>query len=111
MPVEYSFSEAPPLGTKHERYGNRYELVEIRPHTRRDGTPSAILTWQGDCADCGVPFLQTQGLTTNSLNRRCDYCKNPTRCATKEARKARKAGGRKGSKLAAEKRARQSLLS
>lgn len=110
--MEYEFSEPPALGTVHEKHGNRYELHQVRPCKRRDGSASFVLVWLGECKGCGEPFLTSQGLKTNSLNRRCVNCHKPLKCATKEARRSRYNGKRRAlAKGRAEQRARRELLS
>lgn len=111
--MEYEFDKPPPVGTAHERYGNRYELIETTPYTRKsDNAQTWLLTWLGSCATCGVPFRVNAGLTTNSLNRRCSECADPLRPATKAAKKARRAGGKKaGARMKAQAKARKELMS
>lgn len=54
--------QIPPLGTlallPNERTAT---LVGVAPCTRRDGAPSAILTWSMLCATCRAPFTVTTG--------------------------------------------------
>lgn len=39
--------------------GQRFVLVDHRPHTRRDGTTTELTVWRGPCAVSGEAFEQT----------------------------------------------------
>lgn len=68
---EVDFDRAPKLGYILKIDGLMFELVEIEPHVRRDGTPTQLLTWNGYCVDCGAPFQVKTGLRSKSLTKRC----------------------------------------
>lgn len=67
-----------PVGTLVLRDGQRYALVGIRPHTRKDGSATWLTCWQTTCPDCQGEFLATapailagrEKITT----RRCPKC-------------------------------------
>lgn len=54
-----------------EHKGQRYTCTAAVPFTRKDGTLSAVLTWQSDCAECGAAFSFKMGATKFEPNRRC----------------------------------------
>lgn len=41
------------IGAERLHKGQRYTCTASVPFTRKDGTVSAVLTWQSDCAGCG----------------------------------------------------------
>lgn len=112
MRLEYEFADAPPIGTVHEKFGQQYELVAVRPYTRKDGAPSSLLTWRTNCAKCGESFRITAGLKMRSLNRRCYEHADPHKPASKEARLSHRRGQRKGGAVRrAQMKAKRELLS
>jgi hypothetical protein len=40
--------------------GRKFTAVAVEPYTRRNGTPSQIVTWCGHCATCSAPY-ETKG--------------------------------------------------
>lgn len=62
--------QTPPLGTvallPNERTAT---LVGVAPCTRRDGAPSAILTWSLLCATCRAPFTVTTGANEGAAGK------------------------------------------
>lgn len=84
----FSFDVEPPLGTAISRYGQRYVLVDRRPHIGRAG-PTAVLTWQSRCAECEGDFQVTTGLSgIKAMNTRCPRHKAPGRPSTPGASEA-----------------------
>lgn len=65
------------MGAAREHKGQRYTCTAAVPFTRRDGTVSAVLTWQSDCAECGAAFSFKMGATKFEPNRRCAKHKRP----------------------------------
>lgn len=65
----------PTLGTVIELDGQGYELVEVQPYDRIDGTASNLLVWKAPCFDCTSEFEVKSGLTFKAPNRRCPACK------------------------------------
>lgn len=49
-------------------------LVSKQPHTRTDGTPSAILTWRVQCTHpgCTTTFEDTTGPNGGNIRKHCD---------------------------------------
>lgn len=82
-PVDVSqaidFASAPEIGAVLIWKGQRYELIEVRPHVRKDGAATSILTWLSTCPDCVEPFTHTSGLRSAGPNRRCAGCAKPLR--------------------------------
>ena len=56
-----------------------YELVEVQPYDRIDGTATNLLVWSAACADCESEFTVKSGLTFKAPNRRCEKCKKAGR--------------------------------
>lgn len=61
-----------------------YTLADAQPHENRDGTSSAVLTWQSRCADCDAMFRFKTGLTPN-FYRRCPKCRQAMTAAGRHA--------------------------
>ena len=59
------------IGAVREHKGQRYTCTASVPISRRDGTVSAVLTWQLDCAECCAAFSFKTGATKFEPNRRC----------------------------------------
>lgn len=72
---QVDFSKPPTIGTVISLDDQSYELIGAEPHTRKDGSPTHLLTWTSDCPRCGNPFLLKTGLVAKSLNRRCEPCR------------------------------------
>jgi hypothetical protein len=55
-----------------------YELREIRPHRKADGTTTELLAWETACASCGETFEALSPVKlSNTLTRRCVNCRKP----------------------------------
>lgn len=65
------------MGAVRDHKGQRYICTATVPFTRKDGTVSAVLTWQSDCAECGAAFSFKSGATKFDPNRRCTKHKRP----------------------------------
>jgi len=39
--------------------GQQFELVEVRPHRRRDGRDTLVFVWRSHCLVCGTAFSAT----------------------------------------------------
>lgn len=88
-----NFDQPPQIGTVLMREGQRYLLVEKTPHTKLNGEPTTILSWESHCADCGDPFVVTSGLRGCAPVRRC---KKHRRAGVPVAKRNwRRAGGAK----------------
>lgn len=72
---QVNLATAPSIGASLWLDDQRYEIILVEPHLRRDGSASSILTWQSDCPRCGNPFTVTTGLVAKSINRRCGPCR------------------------------------
>jgi len=72
-----AFSKAPAIGTVVLLDRQVFELVELKPHTRKDGGTMELLVWQSGCASCGTEFVTSSPLRTNGLTRRCAECRKP----------------------------------
>lgn len=78
------FACPPEIGTVLLREGQRYELLEVRPHVRRDGKPTWLLVWQSHCAECDRAFEVITGLKAplGNINRRCPTHHSPGRAVS-----------------------------
>src|SRR5690606_11647462 len=78
------FACPPEIGTVLLREGQRYELLEIRPHVRRDGKPTWLLVWQSHCAECDRAFEVITGIKApvGNINRRCPTHHSPGRAVS-----------------------------
>jgi hypothetical protein len=56
MKVTNSLPGQPEVGTVAFVQHQRFECVEIRPHTRRDGRRIELSRWISHCTDCSAPF-------------------------------------------------------
>jgi hypothetical protein len=45
------------IGMTESWKGQRYELIEFRPHIRRDRRPTVLLIWRSQCPSCGEDFV------------------------------------------------------
>jgi hypothetical protein len=39
--------------------GRAFRLVDLKPHARKDGTPTTLAVWRSTCEACGHPFEVT----------------------------------------------------
>lgn len=60
-----------------------HKLVDVEPHTRRDGSAGTLMTWQSVCGECGTEFQQITGAAFKGFMRRCAGCRkaSPRRLA------------------------------
>ncbi len=63
-----------------ERRGQRYEIIEAKPHVRLDGKQTTVYALLTNCKTCGDEFVATVGRTDisnprRSLTRRCPNCR------------------------------------
>ena len=70
--VAFHFAGPLPAGSVIVLKGYEYEVTETRPHTRRDGDATDIMTWKAHCIECGVEFEQTTGRSFSTFKRRCE---------------------------------------
>lgn len=75
--------------------GQRYELVDVAPYTRKDGAPSSLLTWHSHCAICDEPFATKSGMQTSGLQRCCSACGKPGQSVARRRRNLATAKKRK----------------
>lgn len=68
----FAFVEPPPFGTLVMLDEQTYELADMEPYTRTNGTQSAILRWETACPACGASFNVKTGLSARELTRRCE---------------------------------------
>ena len=81
------FNKTTAIGALLMKEGQRYELVAVKGHIRKDGTPTILLSWQSHCADCGSAFKIVTGLRVKgSVNRRCPLHTSPGRSVTAKGR-------------------------
>jgi hypothetical protein len=85
MTVEhFDMSEAPPsVGAQLDFYGQAYIVEAVKPYTRHDGRPSAVIHWCTECPMCRLALVRfTTGLRGKISTRRC------TKCARRRKRQA-----------------------
>lgn len=60
--------------------GQRYQLLCVKPWTRRDGGTSSIAIWRSTCPQCGEVFeCATQAVVARfKPARRCPDCRRET---------------------------------
>lgn len=66
------------IGSFVDSKGQRYEMLGLKTHVRKDGVPIYLVRWRSHCAECNKPFEFT--FTINEWkypNRRCQTHKNP----------------------------------
>jgi hypothetical protein len=59
------------LGSIRTYFGVRYTVVDVQPHTRRDGRLCRLVTWRAACRACGQPFETRRGVFTHRLTQNC----------------------------------------
>lgn len=72
-PQSIDFDEIPEIGTVVMYHGQRYEMVGVKPYTRRDGSRTTLIRWTSHCARCADP-MEVSTTTKSSPNRRCPEC-------------------------------------
>ena len=66
------------IGEARVHKDQRYLCVSVEPHTRRDGTQTALLLWESQCAECGEPFgFKTPNTGKFEPSRRCQAHRKP----------------------------------
>lgn len=78
-PPPKTFERPTHLGEVRNYRGQRYVLIEVHEHTRRDGGLTAIAEWTTNCADCGAEFSAFVPMRTTKFfpNRRCSRHRAP----------------------------------
>jgi len=69
--LKLAFDAPPPVGFEYVDAGFTYRVIASRPHTNMRGEQSAVITWQGLCAEDGAPFTFKTGARIYSFRRRC----------------------------------------
>lgn len=69
--MQIGFPAPPPIGLALDINGQRYDLVEHRPHRKRDGSETILLVWQTECSTCGEGFTTASPSTGLPSGRRC----------------------------------------
>ena len=91
MPIpvvrKIAFVVPPILGTLLMVDGQRFEVIALVDHCRRDGMPTVLIRWASHCAECGQPFTQTTSMTAKNPNRRCPMHHAPGLPVTAEGQK------------------------
>lgn len=81
VPQSIDFEFPPEVGTVMMSRGQRYEVNDLRAHTRQDGSETTLIVWISHCARCGEPFEFASPLKSKWPNRRCTECASPGRRA------------------------------
>lgn len=66
-----NFDSRPEISTFLVLRGQRYQLLDVLPRKRRDGSRTEILLWRSQCAECGQLFECTTSFKQGQINRRC----------------------------------------
>ncbi len=72
----------PDLGSIAFVQHQRFECVEVRPHTTRDGRSMELVRWLSQCTECGAPFdllTPRRGMPVRVDRRRCAEHRDPKR--------------------------------
>lgn len=77
--MKIGFAEIPPIGLAVAINGQRFDLMAVEDYTRLDGTPTNLLVWNSDCAECGAPFITKSGSKSLPGVRRCKPHAQPGR--------------------------------
>ncbi len=66
------------IGEVKDYKDQKYLCTAVSPYTRRDGTQSALLVWESQCAECGEVFtFKTPNGEKFEPNRRCQEHRRP----------------------------------
>ena len=66
------------IGEARDYKDQKYLCVSVEPYTRRDGTQTALLLWESQCAECGEPFsFKAPNRDKFEPNRRCQAHRKP----------------------------------
>lgn len=76
--MRVEFLTIPPVGTLMMLDDQAYRLTVVEPYTRRDGSPSRLLTWEASCAQCGTTFQVVTGMVATKIPRRCIDHRQPS---------------------------------
>ncbi len=79
MAAVTGFADVPPVELKLAGKGQTYEMLGLKDHTRRDGTPSQLAIWRSECMTCGEPFEFNTPATRFPESRRCSKHAQPGR--------------------------------
>jgi len=86
--VMKTYKQVPKPGEVFMLEGQRYELIETLPYTRKnDGKASHLLIWQTHCAECGESFQIKTSMIIRGVNRRCEKHRAPGRYVAKRSKK------------------------
>jgi hypothetical protein len=75
--MRIEFPTIPPIGLAITVDGLRFDLMSIDDHVTRDGRPTKLLAWSGNCADCGTAFVTRSPATRPPESKRCDLHREP----------------------------------
>jgi hypothetical protein len=71
------------MGMTADWRGQKYELVGVKPHRRRDGRETLVLVWRTGCLTCGASFeTATPQRTLKYPTRRCPLHRNQNQTTT-----------------------------
>lgn len=74
--MRFQISGIPAVGIELMLDDQRYEAVQVAPHTRLDGGQSFLITWRAPCASCSQPFEQVTGSGGKVPFRNCGPCRS-----------------------------------
>lgn len=59
----FDFTEVPPVGLRVRYTKSFVTLVDVKPHVRKDGTETHVLTWRSDSGRVGTSGLRGHSIT------------------------------------------------
>jgi hypothetical protein len=59
-------------GAQIESGVRQFTAIAVEPYTRRNGTPSQLVTWRGHCATCSAPYDTKGSRSGHKLALNCD---------------------------------------
>jgi hypothetical protein len=65
------FDAPPAIGTVLTQAGRPFVVAKVEPATRKDGSPTWLITWVSPCCICGEPFETKSGLRTKGVPASC----------------------------------------
>jgi hypothetical protein len=65
------------VGDRHYFGKQRYQVIGLRPHTRKDGIETELVELATHCFDCDTAFTLSASKQSSCVNRRCQCCKRP----------------------------------
>lgn len=75
--MRVTFPTPPAIGFAISIDGQRFDLVALEPHQRRDGAATTLLVWRSECPTCGAGFAGKSPSNSTPQTRRCEQHRAP----------------------------------